>query len=78
MLRGLLCKEEAMRVKRSGLPTDGKGGANYAFESARSLRDVSTTQPVRRVDIPIDDYGQLRHDLEKFFRRLGRAYDPAE
>ncbi len=64
-----------MSVKRSRLPVQEERGAAYP---ARSLRDISTNRPVRRVVISTADYGRLRHDLEKFFRHLGRPYNSAE
>ncbi len=67
-----------MSVKRSRLPVQEERGAAYPLQSARSLRDISTTRPVRQVVISTADYGRLRHDLEKFFRHLGRPYNSAE
>ncbi len=62
-----------MSVKRLRLPVQEELGADYPFPSARSLLDVSTSRPVKRVVVTKGEYGQLRHDLEKFFRRLGRG-----
>jgi hypothetical protein len=67
-----------MSVKRLRLPVYDKRGAAYPLRSGRSLRDISVTRPVKRVVITLGDYGQLRQDLEKFFRRLGRAYNTGE
>jgi hypothetical protein len=67
-----------MSLKQLRLPVLVKLRGPYPLQSVRSLRDISTDLPAKQVVVPTGDYGRLRKDLEKFFRRLGSAYDPAE